>query len=68
MDLRPKEWAEVMEPYTPEKVEEITGVPAEDLRQAARIYAQPPIPSKTTSPPQGEGTPKIEVMAHPAPS
>ncbi|MGN6251032.1 MAG: molybdopterin oxidoreductase family protein [Marmoricola sp.] len=27
-------------PYTPEKVEEITGVPAEDLRRAARIFAE----------------------------
>jgi len=26
--------------YTPEKVEDITGIPAEDLRRAARIYAK----------------------------
>ena len=26
--------------YTPEKVEEISGIPADDLREAARIYAQ----------------------------
>ncbi len=30
---------EVVQSYTPEKVEEITGVPAEDLRAAARLYA-----------------------------
>ncbi len=29
-----------IEPYTPEKVEEITGVPAADLRTAARIYGE----------------------------
>jgi formate dehydrogenase alpha subunit len=31
-------WA-VVEKYTPERVEEISGIPAEGLRQAARIYA-----------------------------
>lgn len=30
----------VAEKYTPELVEEITGIPAQDLREAARIYAQ----------------------------
>jgi formate dehydrogenase alpha subunit len=28
-----------VEPYTPEAVERITGVPAEDIRRAARLYA-----------------------------
>jgi len=31
---------EVVEKYTPEKVEEISGVPAEDLKAAARMYAK----------------------------
>jgi formate dehydrogenase alpha subunit len=31
-----------VEPYTPELVERITGVPAEDIIRAARLYAQPP--------------------------
>jgi formate dehydrogenase alpha subunit len=31
-------WA-VVEKYTPERVEEISGIPAEGLRQAARMYA-----------------------------
>jgi formate dehydrogenase alpha subunit len=33
------ELKEVVEEYTPEAVSEITGVPAEDLREAARMYA-----------------------------
>ena len=33
------ELAKVVEKYTPEYVEPITGVPAEDIRKAARIYA-----------------------------
>lgn len=33
------ELAKVLEKYTPEYVEPITGVPAEDIRKAARIYA-----------------------------
>ena len=32
-------FAEALEKFTPEYVEELTGVPAEDLRKAARIYA-----------------------------
>ncbi|GAW94183.1 formate dehydrogenase alpha subunit [Calderihabitans maritimus] len=32
----------VVAKYTPEYVEEITGVPAEDIRRAARLYAQGP--------------------------
>ena len=47
-----EEWAKVVESYTPDRVEEITGVPAEDIRQAARFYAQPPAPS---TPPFGKG-------------
>ncbi len=30
----------VVEKYTPEKVEKISGIPAEDLKKAARMYAQ----------------------------
>jgi len=36
------EWAKVLDEYTPEYVEQITDVPAEDLRRAARLYARPP--------------------------
>ena len=32
--------AEVVNQYPPERVEEITGVPAEDIRKAARIFAR----------------------------
>ena len=34
-----EEFKKVIEQYTPEKVEEISRIPAEDLRRAARIYA-----------------------------
>jgi formate dehydrogenase alpha subunit len=34
-----EEMAALVETYTPERVEEISGIPAEGLRQAARIYA-----------------------------
>jgi formate dehydrogenase alpha subunit len=34
------ELKELVAEYTPERVEEITGIPAEDLIQAARIYGQ----------------------------
>jgi formate dehydrogenase alpha subunit len=35
-------WRDVIEKYTPEYVERITSVPAEELRRAARLYARPP--------------------------
>jgi len=35
-----EDFAKVIEKYTPEYVEPITGVPAEDIRKAARIYAE----------------------------
>ncbi len=35
-----EEFKEIIKNYTPEKVEEITGIPADDLREAARIYAR----------------------------
>ncbi len=35
-----EEMWEVVKEYTPERVEEITGIPADDLRAAARLYAQ----------------------------
>jgi len=34
-----EELRQVVKEYTPEKVEEITGIPADDLRAAARMYA-----------------------------
>ena len=54
-----EEWARVMANYPPERVAEITGVPADDLRQAARLYARPPMPAGAPSLPAslsgGEG-------------
>jgi predicted molibdopterin-dependent oxidoreductase YjgC len=41
------QWASLVARYTPDYVEQITGVPAEDLRQAARMYAKPPLPGKS---------------------
>jgi formate dehydrogenase alpha subunit len=35
-------WRAAVEPYTPEAAERITGVPADDIVQAARWYARPP--------------------------
>ncbi len=35
-----EEMWQVVQQYPPERVEEITGIPAEDLRAAARMYAQ----------------------------
>ena len=37
-----EEWREVIDRYTLEYAEGITGVAADDIAQAARIYAQPP--------------------------
>ena len=37
-----EEWREVIDRYTLEYAEGITGVPAADIAEAARIYAQPP--------------------------
>ena len=37
-----EEWREVVDRYTLDYAEGITGVPAEDIAQAARIYAKPP--------------------------
>jgi formate dehydrogenase alpha subunit len=34
-------WARSLEPYTLEHAERVTGVPGEDIRQAARWYARP---------------------------
>ncbi len=34
-----EEWLSVVESYTPESVEDIVGVPAETIREAARMYA-----------------------------
>jgi predicted molibdopterin-dependent oxidoreductase YjgC len=35
-------WRAAVEPYTPERAEALTGVPAADIVQAARWYARPP--------------------------
>ncbi len=35
-------WRRIVEKYTPEHAARITGVPADEIRQAARIYARPP--------------------------
>jgi formate dehydrogenase alpha subunit len=35
-------WRAELEPYTPEYVEEVSGVPADLLQRAARLYARPP--------------------------
>ena len=35
-----EELREVVSAYTPERVEQISGIPADDLREAARLYAQ----------------------------
>ena len=45
-----EEWVRVVDRYTAEYVEGITGVSAEDIREAARIYANPPIPVGPTAP------------------
>jgi predicted molibdopterin-dependent oxidoreductase YjgC len=45
-----EEWLKVVDQYPPERVEQITGVSAEDIRQAARIYARPPLPSANPNP------------------
>ena len=37
-----EEWHQIVEKYDLEHAEKTTGVPAEDIAQAARIYAQPP--------------------------
>ena len=39
------EWRTVIDGYTPERASAITGVPADDIRAAARMVAQPPIPT-----------------------
>jgi predicted molibdopterin-dependent oxidoreductase YjgC len=36
------EWLHVVDGYTPERVEELTGIAAADIIEAARIYARPP--------------------------
>jgi formate dehydrogenase alpha subunit len=37
-----EEWEAALQPYTLEYAESVTGVPAEDIAQAARWYARPP--------------------------
>jgi len=53
-----EDWKRIVDNYPPERVEEITGVAADDLRLAARMYARPPLPDKVPFSPvsQGEGS------------
>ena len=37
-----EEWKAVVDKYAPEYTETVTGVPARDIREAARLYARPP--------------------------
>ena len=39
-----QQWRDVVDGYTLEYAEEITGVPSEDIARAARIYANPSVP------------------------
>ena len=41
-----EQWTKVIRNYPPDRVEEITGVPADELKQAARLYARPPFPAR----------------------
>ena len=41
-----EDWHRVIRNYPPERVEEITGVSSEELKRAARMYAQPPFPDR----------------------
>ena len=41
-----EDWKRIVLDYPPERVEEITGVSADDLREAARLYARPPVPGR----------------------
>ena len=38
------EWRAIVDQYTPERAAAITGVSADDIRAAARIFARPPLP------------------------
>lgn len=40
------QWSQVIRNYSPERVEKTTGVSAEDVRRAARMYARPPFPAR----------------------
>jgi formate dehydrogenase alpha subunit len=46
-------WRAELEAYTPEHVEDLSGVPAELLRRAARLYARP---SENGGPPDRDGS------------
>ena len=56
-----EEWARIVSQYNPARAEEITGVPADDIRQAARLYARPPVsaalPESADHSRQHQGTP-----------
>ncbi len=48
------EWRAIVDQYTPERAAAITGVSADDIRAAARIFARPPVP-KGGDPERGYG-------------
>ena len=48
-----EEWRRVVDRYNLEYAEKITGVPAGDIAQAARIYARPPDSTDSALPPGG---------------
>ena len=37
-----EEWSKIVDKYTLDNVERVTGCPADDVREAARMYARPP--------------------------
>ena len=41
-----EQWRAVVGEYTPERAAAITGVPADDIRAAARMAARPPVPKR----------------------
>ena len=53
-----EEWLKVVDKYTPESAEGITGVPAEEIRRAARIYARPSHPGYRGESAGGSGLPE----------
>jgi formate dehydrogenase alpha subunit len=42
-------WRDSLAEYTPDRVEALTSVPADDLRGAARLFARPPLPRNQTA-------------------
>ena len=48
------EWRAIVDQYTPDRAAAITGVSADDIRAAARVFARPPTP-KSGDPERGYG-------------